>query len=387
MIRVTRRRAAQLAIMGQLLDRDRPAGVLDTVTRLGRVQMDPTAVVARTEHLALFSRLGRYDRRELDRLRFTERSLFEYWAFILPMADLHVHRATMRRYLERETTHARYLRRWLREHDALRRRVVRELGRRGPLRSRDIADDTRTADDYGGWGSGRSVAQILDALWAMGEVAIVGRDGNERVWGLARDWYPRGVRAASERAAARATVERQLRTLGVATAGETGRGFGGQPAGWERALAELVREGRAVPVAIDGLPGERYAWGPLLERPFHGRTAILSPFDRLIHDRTRALELFGFDYRLEIYVPPAQRRWGYYVLPVLRGDRVIARFDARRDEEARTLRVLAMYAEPGATAADARAVAREVRTMSRWLGLREVSYERVPRGWRRELEA
>lgn len=387
MIRITRRRAAQLAVMGQLLDRDRPAGVLDAVTRLGRVQMDPTAVVARTEHLVLQSRLGRFDRAELERLMWRDRELFEYQAFIVPMADLRLYRSAMRRYLDRDTTRARYLRRWLRQNDDLRRRVRRELARRGPLRSRDIVDDSRTGEDWGGWGSGRSVPQLLDALWAMGEIAIVGRDGSERVWGLAKDWYPRGVRAAPEREVTREGVERQLRTLGITTDVELARGIGGRHAGWQRALADLVRDGHAVQVEVEGLAGHRYAWAPLLDRRFRGRTAILSPFDRLIHDRTRALELFGFDYRLEIYVPPTQRRWGYYVLPVLRGDRIVARFDARRDEQARTLRVLAMYAEPGATGADARAVAREVRTMSRWLGLREVSYERVPRGWRRELEA
>jgi uncharacterized protein YcaQ len=222
---------------------------------------------------------------------------------------------------------------------------------------------------------------MLDVLWAMGEIAIVGRDGNERVWGLARDWYPAKVPRASAREVARALLERQLAARGVARLTDFGHGFDGRLPGWERALAELVREGKAVPAAVDGLRGEFYAWAPLLERRFRGRTAILSPFDRLIHDRRRALELFDFDYRLEIYVPQGKRRWGYYVLPVLRADRMVARFDARAERDAGTLRVLALYAEPGATPDDARAVHREILALRRWLGLRTVEYERVPRGW------
>src|SRR4030095_8026826 len=126
-------------------------------------------------------------------------------------------------------------------------------------------------------------------------------------------------------------------------------------------------------------------WTPYLERRFRGRTAVLSPFDRLIHDRVRARELFDLDYLLEIYVPPPKRRWGYYVLPVLDGERFVARFDARREPETATLRVLALPAQPGGTAASARVVAREVRALARWLGLRNIEYEKVPRGWRREL--
>ncbi|HUQ41947.1 MAG TPA: crosslink repair DNA glycosylase YcaQ family protein, partial [Candidatus Limnocylindrales bacterium] len=147
------------------------------------------------------------------------------------------------------------------------------------------------------------------------------------------------------------------------------------------------KEGVIVPARITGVRGSFFAWAPLLGRKFRGRTAVLSPFDRLIHDRVRSLELFDLDYKLEIYVPPAKRRWGYYVLPVLQGDKIIARFDARRDPLTSTFRVLALHAEPGATQAAARVVAKEVRALARWLTLRNIEYERVPRGWRKELEA
>jgi uncharacterized protein YcaQ len=386
-IALTRERARQLAIMGQLLDRDRPTGVLDAVTRLGRVQMDPTAVVARTEHLVLYSRLGAYERAELERLMWKERSLFEYWAFIVPMADLHLYRHTMKRVLLRDSSRGRYIRKWLKDNEAFRRRLVRELSRRGPLRSRDIADDSDVGYTSGGWNAGRNVTRMLDVLWALGEIAIVGREGQERVWGLGKDWYPSIVTRPSERAVAREIISRQLAVKGVARVTEFGFSFDGRPPGWERALAELERDGAVVPARIDGARGSFYAWAPLLERRFRGRTAVLSPFDRLIHDRARSLELFDFHYRLEIYVPRTKRRWGYYVLPVLDRDRLIARFDARREPETGTLRVLALYAEPGVTPERAGVVAREVKAMARWLGLRNIEYDLVPRGWRRPLDA
>jgi uncharacterized protein len=225
---------------------------------------------------------------------------------------------------------------------------------------------------------------MLDGLWAMGDAAIVGRDGQERIWGLAKDWYPR-TKAISEREAARIVVSRRLASFGVARAKSIGSSFDVPPALWEKALAQLVRDGEAREAEIEGVRGSFYAWAPLLERRFRGRTAILSPFDRLIHDRVRSRELFDLDYVLEIYVPPAKRRWGYYVLPVLKGDRFIARFDARAEREAGVLRVLAVHAEAGSTPDDARAVGREVRALARWLGLGEVEYAKVPRGWRAAL--
>ena len=383
--RITRRRAAELAIMGQLLDAERPKGIVDTVTRLGRVQMDPTAVVARTEHLELWSRLGAYSREDLARLMWKDRKLFEYWAYIVPMADLHLYKPTMGRMLMRDSSRGRYIRKWLKDNDAFRRRLMRELARRGPLQSRQIEDES-SVGYAGGWNEGRNVTRMLDVLWSIGEVAIVGRQGSERVWGLAKDWYPAMIKKASERDVTREMIERRLSARGLAKVTEFTKAIDGSLPGWERALADLEQEGLAVPVAVDGVRGSFYAWGPRLGQRFRGRTAILSPFDKLIHDRARSRELFDLDYVLEIYVPPSKRRWGYYVLPVLHGDRFVARFDAKREPDTGTLRVLALHAEPGVTPASAGVVAREVRSLGRWLGLRNVEYDRVPRGWRRELD-
>ena len=384
---LTRREAGRIAIMAQSLDADRPKDLYDAVRRLGRVQMDPTAVVARTEHLVLYSRVGAYDRADLERLMWKERKLFEYWAFIVPMADLTIYRRTMDDMLNGRSRWSRYLTRWMTGNAAFRKKVLRELARRGPLKSRDIEDTSNIAYQSSGWNGNRNVGRMLDALWATGEVAIVGRDGGERVWGLAKDWYPKNVRPAPIKEVARAVTSRVLATRGLATLKDFNSGFDSQPEGWKDALADLVRQGKAEEVTVEGVKGTFYASTPLLERKFRGRTAVLSPFDRLIHDRVRAREFFDLDYLLEIYVPPAKRKWGYYVLPVLDGDRFVARFDARREPATSTFRVLALHAEPGATAASAPVVAREVKRLARWLGLRNIEYDRVPRGWKRGLEA
>ena len=382
-LRLTRKRAAQLAIMGQLLDAERPRAIVETVQRLGRVQMDPTAVVARTEHLVLYSRLGAFDRADLDRLLYKDKRLFEYFAFICAMSDLPIYRHTMKRVRDGKSYWAGYLRRWMRQNPAFERSVLRQLAR-GPRKSREVIDSARVAYATSGWNADKNVGRMLDGLWATGDAAIVGRDGQERVWGLAKDWYPR-TEAITEREAARTVVSRRLASYGIARANTISSAFEVPPALWEKALAALVREGKAIETEIEGVRGTFYAWAPLLERPFRGRAAVLSPFDRLIHDRVRARELFDLDYVLEIYVPPAKRRWGYYVLPVLKGDRFIARFDARAEKDTAVLRVLAMHAEPGSTTDDAKIVGREVRALARWLKLREVAYERVPRGWKTAL--
>jgi len=383
---LTRREAARVAVMAQSLDADRPKDVYDAVRRLGRVQMDPTAVVARTEHLVLYSRVGRFERAHLERLMWKDRKLFEYWAFIVPMADLPIYRRTMDDMLNGRSRWSRYLTRWMRDNAAFRRTVLRELARRGPLKSRDIEDTSNIAYESSGWNGNRNVGRMLDALWATGEVAIVGREGQERIWGLAKDWYP-AVRPAPASEVARTIIARVLTTRGVARLKDFGAGFDGRPAGWEKALADLVRKGQAEQVSIEGVKGTFYVWRPYVERTFRPRAAVLSPFDRLIHDRVRARELFDLDYLLEIYVPPAKRRWGYYVLPVLDGDTFVARFDARREPETSTFRVLALHAEPRATPDAARVVSREVRALAKWLGLRNIEYDRVPRGWRPRLEA
>ena len=280
--------------------------MLDTVRRLGYLQLDPISTVAPPQHLVLWSRLGRtYDRAELDRLLWEERKLVEWRAFVWPIEDLPVLAARMRRRSPRGTE-------YIREHAAFRRYVLRELERRGPLLSREIDTHTsrRDAERHDWWGS-RQMGLMLEVLAARGEVAIVGRRGRQRVWDLAERWYPQTERLTWKEAERR-LEERRFRALGVRYEKRSGRWL-------------------AHPDAADG--------------PVHDRTTLLSPFDRLVHDRERAEALFDFHYRLEMYVPKAKREYGYYVLPLLVGDRVVGRAEPVYDAKTGTLRVLGAWGD------------------------------------------
>lgn len=394
---LSRCEARRLAVRGQLLDTPRPASIEEVVRGLGMVQLDPTVVVARTEHLVLFSRLGtRFRVRELERLLWEERALFEYWVHIVPIEDLPIHRVSMRRYPlggERGgSVRRRYEADWLRANAGFRRYVLRELRRRGPLRARDLEDRAVEPWRTGGWNDegARHVAMLLDLLWSKGEVMIVGRDGQQRLWDLAARSLPSDAQADAQALspAARAdrVVERQLRARGLATPKDVGWLFDGRVPGWERALRRLVADGVAVPVQVDGMRGDHYAHAALLERPFRGRTTVLSPFDDLISDRDRTAALFDFDFRLEIYVPKAKRRWGYFVLPILDGDRLIGRLDPRFDRATRTLVVAAVHAEAGAGRESGPRVAKAVRELARWLGAGTLVFEgELPAVWRAAL--
>ena len=183
----------------------------------------------------------------------------------------------------------------------------------------------------------------------------------------------------------REIVERQLRARGLARVADFGTAFDGRPPGWERALAGLVEEGVAVPARVDGLDGEYFAHAELIDIPWTPRTVLLSPFDDLVSHRDHTEALFGFFFRLEIYVPKAERRWGYFVLPILHGDRLIGRVDAKLDRGSGVLHLPAVHAEDGTGASQGTAARRAIDELARWLGAVDVAYGEVPRDWRRAL--
>lgn len=384
-------RARRLAVVGQRLSLPRPKTIEEVVHDLFAVQMDPTSSVARTEHLVLWSRLGRrYRPAQLERLLWRDKTLFEYRAYIVPTADYGLHREAMRMFARADGGRARYVGRWLDANKAFRRHVLARLRRDGPLRTRDV--ESRVVEGWrtGGWNDeGNDAAMMLEALWRRGEVMIVGRDGQERIWDLAERRVPVGEPRRPSRAVAREVLDRQLRAAGVEQISRFGYLHGSQsrPLGWERALAELVRDEVVVPVRIGGVRGEWYAHADVLSKRFRPRTALLSPFDKLIHDRARAERLWGFRYKLEIYVPPARREYGYYVLPILFEDRLVGRLDPMFDRSENVLRVRAVWAEPDAPADAGASIAGEIEGLGAWLGAARVEMGEVPGIWRRALRA
>jgi uncharacterized protein YcaQ len=319
--------ARRIAVRAQLLDGS-ATSVLDTVRKLGFLQIDPISTVAPPQHLVLWSRLGPYDTTELDRLLWEERKLFEWAAFIRPIEDYPLIRARMLRPRGTQVYEQRQAE-FLKTNARFKRFVLKELEQNGPLLSREIEADLMVSRDPHEWWGSRKVALMLMILEAHGQVAIVGRRGKQRLWDLSERWFP-DVETIPWPEAQRLLEEKRRRSLGVQL-------VDGQ---WEADAA--IDDGR-VPA----------------------RTIFLSPFDRLIHDRDRAHALFGFFYRLEMYVPKAKREYGYYVLPILRGDRLVGRIDPVFDRKSRVLRVNSVHWEPRAKPVS---LAKPLRELGRWLG-------------------
>ena len=364
------------------------------VARIGCLQLDPVGVVARSPLLVLRARIkgGTHDshRRALDRAAYRERTLFDYWcheASLCHVADLPLHAWAMRTYLERLSPARDVVRRWLAANAEFAGHTVNTLRAEGPMRGSELEDRSQRAWEHGHWtdevSSRQTIARMLDKLWMQGVIGVADRRGPGRRWDLMERCLPPDLLAADrerpleEREVVRRAALRAVGMLGVARAPHINAHFtrrrypelGGAGSG---VLGALEGAGELVRVGVEGLRGDWWALPEQLERAERlepgRRTVALSPFDNLICDRARAAELFGFDHRLEIYVPAAKRRWGYYVLPILHGERIVARADLRvdRDGDVPVMRVLALHHEPGRRAA--RSVERALQSLARWRG-------------------
>ncbi len=353
--------ARRIAVRAQFLDRPRPAGLLDVVRQLTLLQIDPVAAIAPSADLVAWSRLGSsYSPAELD-TALADRALLELRAMIRPSEDLALYRADMADWDRAERGELPGWRTsnrdWVRANDACRLDILDRLGSSGPLPSRDLPDTAAVPWRSTGWTNNRNVTQLLEFMVLRGEVAIAGRRSGDRLWDLAARVYP-DAPAVPREEALRTRNERRLRALGIARA----RG--------PECPVEPADVGDAgEPAMVEGVKGTWRVDSSLLGQPFSGRAALLSPFDRLIHDRKRMAELFEFNYQLEMYKPAAKRRWGYFALPILYGDRLVGKLDAIADRKAGVLRVDAIHQDMPFDAAMTAAVDGEIKDLAHWLEL------------------
>jgi uncharacterized protein len=383
----------------------RPNNLLECVQQLHCVQLDPTNVVARSQILVLFARLGSFDLAELERILWIDKSVFHYWAhgasWVLTK-DFPIHGRRMKRAFPPSTSWGRRVRGWLEANREMQTYVLRELRRHGPLRSRDLDDRCAVPWTSTGWTAGQNVGRMLDFLLAMGKVMVAGRSGQERLWEVADRWLPEWTprQLLTEQQMVRRAAEISLRCLGIATQAQIRDHFvRGDYSGLSDALRWLLKEGKVLPIVLqDGpirMPGRWYIHSDDLEvlescrnDEHTSRTTVLSPFDNLICDRARAEVLFGFSYRTELYVPSAQRRYGYFSLPILHRGSLIARADSALDRKRHVLKVMSIHVENEKPASKeiSAAVILALSELARFVGSGEMEAgPRVSSRWRRLL--
>jgi len=417
---ITATTARRLAITRQRLagktSKPTADGIFDVVKDLGFLQLDPTNVVAPSHQLVVFSRVGPYQPKHLDTLLWEEQRLFESWAHaasIVVTEHYPIYRWIMQRiatgkgfwhgFTASGERQAQRVLTWMTANDALRRSMLRQIRERGPLPSRAFEDQSTGAWRSSGWNNGRNVGMMLFYLQMMGQVMVAGRSGGQKLWDLSErclpPWAPKT--RLGEPAIVRWAAEISLRALGVASPTDIREHF----IRWKyvnlpAALASLEKQGRIVPVGVrdtDGSwPGPWYVHGDdlaLLDRIEAGewqpRTTLLSPFDNLIIDRKRTRRMFGFDYTMEIYVPAAKRRYGYFAMPVLHEDRLVARVDPAMKRDTKRLSIGRVSVEPGCDDPRvARATREAVAELATFLGASAIGYDdNVPARWRRALSA
>lgn len=413
-ITTTLENARRLAVTRQHLAGKRPNkpnsdDILDVTRSIGCLQLDPITTVAPSHLIVLWSRLGAFDTSDIDRLLWKEKKLFEYWAHqssIVLMEDYPLYYYMMRNYPDiflksLGPVWRQRVKKWLGANSALRDYVLTELKQRGPLLSRQFEDKTRTKPRGFGWSSWSDVSRMLFHLFFKGEVMVVGRQGKQKLWDLSERFLPSWVskEELSEQEVEYQAVQRALRALGTANASELNWYFlRGRYGHLEDTLKNLQADKKIHPVNFtDGhlVKGERYIHSEdvaLLEEldsdDWEPRVCLLSPFDNLFCDRARTKRMFNFDYTIEIYTPQQKRKYGYYVLPILYGDRFIGRVDPFMDRKNGRLLIKAVHAERNAPAD--KSVAKEIRDttgrLSEFLGAKEVVYSRkVPRFWQSYL--
>lgn len=338
------------------------------IDRLGLLQIDSVNVFERSHYLPVFARLGSYDKAQLDRVTYSPR-ITEYWAHeasFIPVDTLPLLRWRQQEHRDRAEADDDS---WFSANRPMTQWLLAELAAKGPMRASEIEHDSNTRS--GSWWGWSDVKRGLETLFRWGDVVSAGRTRFERVYALPEQVLPADVRDlhVPRDEAMRRLVSISARAHGVGTADDIADYFRLKAVDAVPAIRQLEEAGELVPVTIDAWA--KPAWlhrDARLPRRIDA-AAILSPFDPVVWARSRALRLFDFHYRIEIYTPEPKRVFGYYVLPVLIDDRVVGRVDLKNDRQARVLRVRAAWAEDGAPDETAPRLASVLRQTMQWQGL------------------
>jgi uncharacterized protein len=359
---LTRADARRVAIAAQLLDEPRPDDVLEVVRHLTVLQPDPTSSIAPSADLVLWSRIGSsYDPAELADA-VDSQVLIEHGGMLRPAENIALYRAEMAQWPGSGELRPWQIenREWVETNNECRLDILERLRGDGPLPASELPDSCVVPWRSSGWNNDRNVRMLLQLMVARGEVAAAGRAGREKLWDLAERVYPDDpVPDADE--ALRLRNDKWLHALGIA------RAKAAKTPGEPNHVGEAGE-----PAVIEGVKGQWRVDPHWLDRPFTGRAALLSPFDRLVQDRKRTTELFDYEYYLEMFKPADQRRWGYYALPILYRDQLVGKLDATADSAAGALFVDTIHEGEPFTDAMTTAVDREIEDLARWLRLQVV---------------
>lgn len=404
MLELTILQVRQLAIFAQRLGERTPLStkerMLDVLQSIRCLQLDPIRAVERTQFTVLWSRLGEYDRQWLNELTYADKKLFEYWAHaasIVLFEDYPIHRYMMDRY---GTNPKKKITTWIAQNQEFKKYVLSEIDRLGERLTNEFEDRADVAWGSSGWTNDRSLPYMLDYLWTRGEILVSNRDGLKRWWDMAHRVRPEStdMTVLSSEVATRQSVELSLKALGIGREKCIKAHFTrGRYPDLKTVVPQLVADGTFVEASVPELGSDKWYvhrdFVSFLDDPeqagWYPRTTLLSPFDNLICDRDRTELLWDFYYRIEIYVPAAKRQYGYYVLPILHGDRLIGRIDSRMDRKAGIYNVNAVFAQPDAPMGKevGLEVQQAVLDFGRFLGAKKVKYGRKkPAGWRPVLQ-
>lgn len=383
-VHISQSEARRLALASQGFAEPRPQreptgwDLRRVTARVGAIQIDSVNVLERAHYLPAFSRLGPYDRALLDRASArAPRKLFEYWGHEASLLPVACHRLLRWRMDRAHTDSWGGMQQIKRENPELVDRVLGEVRERGPIAASELSE--KRPRRSGPWWDWSDAKRAIEWLFWSGQVTAARRRRFERLYDVPERVLPRAALEAATPAVAdaqRELVRIAARSLGIAAERDLRDYFRLPTAETKLRIAELVEAGELTPLGVEGwgTTAGYLAKGARIPRRVDAH-ALIGPFDSLIWERSRVQRIFGFEYRLEIYVPAPQRRHGYYVLPFLHGDRLAARVDLKADRRESTLRVPAVHLEPGAPADTRDALQVELEQMAGWLGLQRVVHE------------